>query len=90
MLQFSQSPWFRNYIELNTDFRILVKNDFDKNLYKLMNNVIFCKTVENMHNYVDERLMTQWKDRYGAEALIAKPNFYYRNVFSENLRNRNA
>jgi len=61
------------------------KNDFDKNLYKLMNNVIFCKTMENMHNYVDERLMTQWKDRYGAETLIAKPNFYYRSVFSENL-----
>ena len=36
ILQFAQFPWLRDYIELNTKFRILVKNDFEKNLYELI------------------------------------------------------
>ena len=50
-----------------------------------MNNAIFGKTMENVHNYVDVRLLTRWNGRYGAEAMIAKPNFHSRSVFSENL-----
>lgn len=85
ILQFSQSPWLRNYIELNTDFRTSAKNDFEKNLYKLMNNAVFGKTIENVRNRVDVKLLTEWDGRYGAEAMIAKPNFHSRSVFSEKL-----
>jgi len=84
-LQFAQSPWLHEYIELNMNFRILANNEFEKNLYKLMNNAVFDKTMENVRNHVSVQLVTRWDGRYGAEAMLAKPNFHNRSVFSENL-----
>ena len=82
VLQFAQSPWLREYNELNTNFRTLINNEFKKNLYKLMNNAVFGKTMENAQLC---RRATRWDGRYGAEAMIAEPNFHNRSIFSENL-----
>jgi len=51
VLQFALSPWLRDYIQLNTDFRIRANNDFEKYLYKLMNNVVFGKSMEQSRRH---------------------------------------
>jgi len=48
-----------------------------------MNNAVFSKTMENVLNHVDVKLITN--GRYGAEAMIAKPNFHSRSIFAENF-----
>ncbi|XP_011698278.1 PREDICTED: uncharacterized protein LOC105456153 [Wasmannia auropunctata] len=48
-----------------------------------MNNAVFGKTMENVRKHIDVAMT--WEGRHGAEALIAKPNFHRRNVFTENL-----
>ncbi|XP_011858376.1 PREDICTED: uncharacterized protein LOC105555932 [Vollenhovia emeryi] len=85
VLRFAQSPWLRGYIELNTMFRTRANNEFERNMYKLMNNAVYGKTMKNVREHVDVRLVTRWDGRYGAEALIARPNFHSRSIFSENL-----
>jgi len=50
-----------------------------------MNNAVFDKTMENVRNHVDVKLLTKCDGQYGAEAMIAKSNFHNRSLFAENL-----
>ncbi|KYM79376.1 hypothetical protein ALC53_10171, partial [Atta colombica] len=73
-------------LELNTKFRTLAMNDFEKNLFKIMNNTVFGKTKESyMRHHINVKLLTQWDGRYGAEAMIAKPNFHSRYTDTDSL-----
>ena len=81
-IKFREEPWMRSYIELNTRLRANGKNDFEKDFFKLMNNSVFGKTMENIRNRVDVKLVN---NRGVAEKLSAKPNFKHCTIFDENL-----
>ena len=81
-IKFEESQWLEKYIALNTKLRTAAANEFEKDFFKLMNNSVFGKTMENIRNRVNIKLVN---DRKKAEKLSAKPNFTHCNIFSENL-----
>ena len=82
VLQFNQSPWLKKYIDFNTNKRTLSSNDFEKNFFKLMNNSVFGKTMENLRKRVDVRLVT---DKEKLLKLSSKPSYVSSKIFNENL-----
>ena len=82
VLQFKQSPWLKKYIDFNTNKRTLSSNDFEKNFFKLMNNSVFGKTMENLRKRVDVRLVT---DKEKLLKLASKPSYVSSKIFNENL-----
>jgi hypothetical protein len=72
----------KKYIELNTMLRTKAENEFEKDFFKLMNNSVFGKTMENIRNRVDIHLVNS---EAKAKKLAAKPNFERCTIFDENL-----
>ena len=81
-LKFVQSPWMEPYIRKNTDLRKEAKNAFEKDFFKLMNNSVFGKTIENIRKRQSVEIMD---DRKKALKLSSKPNFDRVTIFDEHL-----
>jgi len=71
-MSFLQSPWLKPYIELNTNMRSKAKNAFEKDYFKLMNNAVFGKTLEQVRKHRDFHIVTNEKQ---ARKLVNKPEF---------------
>ena len=67
---------------MNTELRKNAKNKSEKNLFKLMNNSVFGKTMKNVGNHRDMKLVTSDKRR---KRLVSEPNYYYCKKFSNHL-----
>ena len=82
VLQFDQSPWMKPYIDFNTDKRRQATTDFERDFYKLLNNSVFGKTMENLRNRVN---VTLCNDEIKAKKMIASPTFKHAEIINENL-----
>ena len=82
IIEFNQKACLKPYIDMNTELRKLARNDFEKDLFKLMNNSVFGKTMENIRKHREIKLVTTDKKR---SKLVSEPNYHTINLISEDL-----
>ena len=81
-IEFDQSPWLKTYIDFNTQLRMAATNDFEKEIFKLMNNSVFGKMMENIRKHRNIGVVTT-EEKY--LRTVMKPNFKSGVLFDENL-----
>ena len=82
IIQFNQKALLKPHIDINTKLGKEAKSDFEKDFVKLMSNSVFEKTMENIRNYRDIKLVTTDKRR---KRLLSQPNYHTHKNFSEHL-----
>ena len=81
-ISFKQANFLKPFIEFNTEKRKNAKNEFEKDLFKLMNNSVYGKTMENVRKHGDYELVNT-PERF--QKLVNKPLFKHRHIINEDL-----
>ena len=82
VIEFNQKAWLKEYIDVNTELRKKVSNDFEKDFFKLMNNAVFGKTMENVRKRRDIKLV---KTDHRRNKLVPEPNYHTMKLIDDNL-----
>ena len=82
ILEFKQSAWMKPYIDFNTQKRKEATNEANKNLFKLLNNAVYGKTMENMRKRTKIRITTNEKDFL---KYASTPTYIDHKKFDKNL-----
>ena len=82
VIEFEQEAWLKEYIDANTELRKKATNDFEKDFFKLMNNAVLGKTMENVRKHRDIKLVKSDKKR---NKLVSEPNFHTMKLIDNNL-----
>ena len=82
VIEFEQEAWLKEYIDVNTELRKKATNDFEKDFFKLMNNAVFGKTMENVRKHRDIKLVKTDKKR---NKLVSEQNFHTMKLIEINL-----
>ena len=73
IIEFEQEAWLKEYIDVNTELRKKATNDFEKDIFKLMNSAVFGNTMENVRKHRDIKLV---KSNKKTNKLVSEPNFH--------------
>ena len=84
VLEFDQERWIEPYIRMITEFRKEAKSDFETNFYELMNNSVFGKTMENLCNRVDVKIVRSWEEEK-RRRLTASPSYAGFHIYVSDL-----
>lgn len=82
IIKYKQKAWLKEYINFNSEQRAQSSNDFDKSFYKLKNNALFGKTMEDVRKRINYKLVT---DEVKFEKLARSPFFHDRDIITESL-----
>ena len=84
VIEFDQESWMEPYIRMNTEFCKQAKSDFETEFYKLMNNSVFGKTMENLRNRVDVKILRAWEANK-IRKLVSDPSYDRFTLFSNDM-----
>ena len=80
ILSYKQKNWLKIFTDFNTKKRQKSNDKFNKNLYKLFNNCIHGKSIENPRKKINVKLLN---DRKKYLKILNKPNFISQNIIDE-------
>ena len=81
-IKFSQNAWLKPYIDMNTDLRKKARNNFENDFFSLMNNAVFGKTMKNVRNHRNFKLVTTERRK---NYLVSELNYHTTKYFTEHL-----